>query len=135
MSDQLQIPVAPGEVLDKLSILEIKLDRISDPDKLVNVRREHELLSSVWNDSGLETPEISRLRGDLLEVNQALWQIEDDIRDCEANKDFGERFVELARSVYFRNDERAAIKKRINVALGSDIVEEKSYRDYRGETG
>jgi hypothetical protein len=131
MSKRIQIPVSPGEILDKLSILDIKLDRIDDPGKLANVRREHELLSGVWAEVGLETDEIAALRGRLLEVNQRLWQIEDDIRDCERDKNFGNRFVSLARSVYIENDERAAIKKEINQALGSDIVEEKSYADYR----
>ncbi len=131
MSKQIRIPIAPGELLDKLTILDIKLERIDDPDKLANVRREHELLSRVWADAGLETDGIVALRRRLLEVNQRLWQIEDDIRDCERDKDFGERFVSLARSVYMENDERAAIKKEINLALNSDIVEEKSYADYR----
>lgn len=128
---ELLIPVSPGELLDKLTILDIKLERIGDADKLANVRREHELLSRVWASSGLASEEIDGLRGQLLDVNKALWDIEDDIREQERVKDFGERFVELARSVYFRNDERAAIKKRINQALGSQIVEEKSYREYR----
>lgn len=128
---ELLIPVSPGELLDKLTILDIKLERIGDADKLANVRREHELLSRVWESSGLASEEIDGLRGQLLEVNKALWDIEDEIREQERLKDFGERFVELARSVYFRNDERAAIKKRINRALGSQIVEEKSYREYR----
>lgn len=128
---ELLIPVSPGELLDKLTILDIKLERIGDAGKLVNVRREHELLSRVWESSDLASEEIDALRGQLLEVNKTLWDIEDGIREQERLMDFGERFVELARSVYFRNDERAAIKKRINQALGSQIVEEKSYREYR----
>lgn len=128
---ELLIPVSPGELLDKLTILDLKLERVGDADKLANVRREHELLSRIWESSGLASEEINALRGQLLEVNKILWAIEDDIREQERLKDFGERFVELARSVYFRNDERAAIKKRINQALGSQIVEEKSYREYR----
>lgn len=127
---ELQIPVAPGELLDKLTILEIKLERIADEAKLANVRREHELLGNVWKESGLDSEEVSGLKDELLAVNQALWQIEDDIRECERRGDFSEQFVELARSVYRRNDERAAIKKRINLALGSDIIEEKSYSRY-----
>jgi hypothetical protein len=129
-NQQLKIPVAPGELLDKLTILDIKLERITDSDKLANVRREHELLTRSWQDSGLETSEIVQLRSALLAVNQRLWQIEDDIRDCERAGDFGAHFVALARSVYRENDERAAIKKRINLALGSEIVEEKSYAEY-----
>lgn len=128
---ELLIPVSPGELLDKLTILDIKLERIGDADKLANVRREHELLTHVWESSGLASEEIDSLRGQLYEINKALWEIEDHIREQERLKNFGERFVELARSVYFRNDERAAIKKRINQVLGSQIVEEKSYREYR----
>ncbi len=131
MSKRIQIPISPGELLDKLSILEIKRERMSDPGKLENVRREHELLSEVWADAGLETDEVTALRARLLEVNERLWRIEDAIRDCERERNFGERFVSLARSVYLENDERAALKKTINLALGSDIVEEKSYADYR----
>lgn len=127
---ELLIPVSPGELLDKLTILEIKLERIADEVKLANVRREYELLGNVWKESGLESGEVAGLKDELLAVNQALWQIEDDIRECERSGDFGKQFVELARSVYRRNDERAAIKKRVNLALGSDIVEEKSYSKY-----
>jgi hypothetical protein len=132
---QLMIPVSPGELLDKLTILEIKLDRIDDAEKLANVRREHELLSRVWNEAGVDDGEVSTLREQLRRVNEALWDIEDVIRDEERQQRFGERFVELARSVYFRNDERAALKKRINRALGSEIVEEKSYSDYGENRG
>lgn len=127
---QLLIPVSPGELLDKLTILEIKLDRIDDPAKLENVRKEHELLTGVWRSSGLDDDEIERLRSQLHSVNESLWEIEDDIRDEERDKRFESRFIELARSVYRRNDERAALKRRINDHLGSHIVEEKSYRDY-----
>ncbi|MCC5866253.1 MAG: hypothetical protein JJU31_14110 [Wenzhouxiangella sp.] len=127
---QLSIPVAPGELLDKLTILEIKAERIADPDKLANVRRELELLDSVWREAGLDNEEVASLRADLKQVNEALWQIEDDIRDEEREGRFGERFIALARSVYVTNDQRAAIKKAINLALGSVIVEEKSYSDY-----
>ncbi len=127
---QLSIPVAPGELLDKLTILEIKSERIADLDKLVNVRRELEMLDSVWREAGLDSDEIASLRADLKQVNEALWQIEDDIRDEERAGRFGDRFIELARAVYVTNDQRAAIKKAINLALGSAIVEEKSYRDY-----
>jgi len=127
----LLIPVAPGELLDKLTILDIKSERIGDPDKLANVRRERELLDQVWRDSGLESEEIVALREHLKSVNESLWEIEDAIRDEERAGRFGKRFIELARSVYLTNDKRAALKKAINQALGSDIVEEKSYRDYR----
>jgi len=128
---ELLIPVSPGELLDKLSILEIKIERIDDEAKLSNVRREHELLSRVWEQSGLDESEIDGLRGQLREVNEQLWEIEDAIRDEERDQRFGDRFIELARSVYLRNDQRAMLKKRINRLLGSEIVEEKSYSEYR----
>ena len=127
---ELLIPVSPGELLDKLTILEIKLDRIGDAAKLANVRREHDRLISVWENAGIDSAEVSDLRKSLREANEALWEIEDAIRDEERHKRFGERFVALARSVYIRNDERAALKRRINELLGSDILEEKSYSDY-----
>jgi len=128
---ELLIPVSPGELLDKLSILEIKLDRVQDEAKLANVRREHELLSRVWRESGLDDAKVNALRDHLSEVNGALWEIEDAIRVEEREGRFGSRFVELARSVNLRNDERAELKKRINRLLGSEIIEEKSYSDYR----
>jgi len=127
---ELLIPVSPGELLDKLTILEIKLDRIDDEGKLANVRHEHESLCRVWRESGLDDHEVGPLRARLRELNEALWDIEDAIRDEERKKRFGDRFVELARSVYQRNDERAALKRQVNESLGSEIVEEKSYRDY-----
>jgi hypothetical protein len=127
---ELLTPVSPGELLDKLTILDIKSERISDPAKLANVRHERELLESVWRDSGLETDTIRSLRSELKRVNEALWEIEDDIRDEERQARFGDRFVELARAVYVTNDERATIKKKINLELGSAIVEEKSYQAY-----
>ncbi|MGY6553948.1 MAG: DUF6165 family protein [Wenzhouxiangella sp.] len=124
-------PVSPGELLDKLTILDIKAERIGDPAKLANVQRELGLLGQVWNQSGLETAAVRELRAQLKLVNEKLWEIEDDIRDEERAGRFGARFIELARAVYVTNDERAAIKKMINQTLGSVIVEEKSYRDYR----
>lgn len=127
---ELMIPISPGELLDKLTILEIKMERIEDETKQANVRHEHELLSAVWLAAGSGDPEIDRLRAELKRVNEALWVIEDDIRDEERQRRFGERFIELARSVYVRNDERASLKKDINLRLGSAIVEEKSYQDY-----
>ena len=128
---QLMTPVSPGELLDKLTILEIKAERITDAEKRANVAHEKRLLETVWQDSQLETDEVVRLRDQLKTVNEQLWDIEDGIRDEERAGRFGDRFIELARSVYITNDERAALKKAINQALGSDIVEEKSYRDYR----
>ncbi len=128
---QLMTPVSPGELLDKLTILEIKVERIADAEKRVNVVHEKRLLENVWQDSGLQTDEVVRLRDQLKAVNEQLWDIEDGIRDEERAGRFGDRFIELARSVYITNDERAALKKAINQALGSEIVEEKSYSDYR----
>ena len=131
MPEPIRIPVSPGELLDKISILEIKSERIADAGKLANVNRELDLLRRAWAESGLESEDVGGLYGALKKVNEALWGIEDAIREQERLQEFGPRFVELARSVYLRNDERAEIKKRINRALGSEIVEEKSYRDYR----
>lgn len=130
MSDLIRIPVAPGELLDKITILQIKSERIADQAQRANVLRELELLQEVWQQTGLQDDTVAGLQAELRSVNEALWEIEDGIRDREREGDFGEKFIELARSVYFRNDERAAIKKRINRYLGSEIVEEKSYRDY-----
>ena len=124
-------PVSPGELLDKLTILDIKSERITDAEKLANVAHEKTLLEKVWQDSALETAETVRLRAELKRINEALWDIEDAIRDEERAKRFGDRFIELARAVYVTNDQRAAVKKAINEALGSRIVEEKSYSDYR----
>jgi hypothetical protein len=130
MTKALSVPVSPGELLDKISILEIKAERIADADKRANVHRELDLLTGLWHAAGLETSEVTRLRADLRALNESLWDIEDAIRDCERRGDFGERFVELARSVYRTNDRRAAVKRAINEALGSGIVEEKSYAAY-----
>lgn len=130
MTKALSVPVSPGELLDKISILEIKSERIADADKRANVHRELDLLTGLWHAAGLETSEVTKLRADLRALNESLWDIEDAIRDCERRADFGERFVELARSVYRTNDRRAAVKRAINEALGSGIVEEKSYAEY-----
>jgi len=126
----ISVPVSPGELLDKLSILEIKIERIADAQKRANVEREHDLLTGLWHSEAGETPEVTRLRSELKAINERLWAIEDEIRDCERHQDFGERFVALARSVYKTNDHRAAIKRRINEQLGSTILEEKSYAEY-----
>lgn len=130
MADVITVPVSFGEVLDKITILEIKAERISDPEKVANVRKELDELTRVW-DQAIENPGlISDARTELKAINEQLWKIEDDIRDQEAARDFGPRFIELARSVYVTNDKRAAVKKQINLALGSSFVEEKSYQDY-----
>lgn len=130
MTRPLSVPVSPGELLDKISILEIKADRIADPDKRHNVERELDLLTGIWHADGRETSDITALRGELRAINARLWDIEDAIRDCERENDFGQRFVDLARNVYRTNDQRAATKRRINETLGSTIVEEKSYAEY-----
>ena len=125
------IPISPGELLDKITILEIKAERIADPAKVANVETELAMLRSVWDDAVAMDPELDAMRAELRAINERLWEIEDDIRDEERNRRFGERFVELARAVYVTNDERAAVKKRVNLHLNSTIVEEKSYQDYR----
>jgi hypothetical protein len=124
------VPISPGEMLDKITILRIKAARMSDPLKVTNVRHELGLLEQTWKDSGAAQVDIGNEEANLTLVNEKLWVIEDDIRDEERAKRFGEKFIELARAVYFTNDERAAIKKRINTLLGSTIVEEKSYKSY-----
>ncbi len=133
MSDVTTVPVSFGEVLDKITILEIKSERISDAAKLANVRRELDALNSTWAQAVPDQARIAQLRQQLKAVNESLWVIEDDIRDCEKAQDFGPTFIELARAVYVTNDQRAALKKDINLALGSRFVEEKSYQDYSAE--
>jgi hypothetical protein len=125
------VPVSPGELLDKITILRIKSARISDAAKLANVRHELVLLEQTWSRSIPAGIDLSTDERALEDVNARLWDIEDRIRDQEAAQRFDARFIELARAVYVSNDERAAIKKRINQALGSALVEEKSYRPYR----
>ncbi len=119
-----------GEFLDKLTILEIKSDRIKDADRLLNVRNELALLREIWADSGYQLADIQGEYDKLKGINEALWKIEDDIRLKEGDQCFDGEFVQLARSVYVTNDQRAEIKKVINIKLGSDLVEEKSYQDY-----
>ncbi|MFC5743468.1 DUF6165 family protein [Dyella tabacisoli] len=127
----IQVPVSYGELIDKITILEIKSQQITDPAKLVNVRNELDLLNATWASAPASQTDISDERARLLAVNQVLWVIEDDIRLKEKAQAFDQAFIELARSVYFRNDERAAVKREINLKLGSQLVEEKSYQDYR----
>lgn len=128
---EILVPVSFGELLDKIAILQIKSERISDEAKLANVRNELSALEKTWMAHPAAGHEIVRLRAELKEVNERLWVIEDDIRLKERAREFDEQFIRLARSVYFENDERARIKREINVALGSAYVEEKSYQDYR----
>jgi len=129
--NDIQVPISPGELLDKITILQIKSERIQDAAKLANVNRELDMLTRVWEQSVESDDEIEALAARLKTINEALWEIEDDIRDEERNKRFGERFIELARAVYVTNDERADAKKRVNLHLNSSIVEEKSYQDYK----
>ena len=129
--NEILIPISPGELLDKITILQIKSERIDDPVKVANVRTELDMLNKVWQESVEADAEIETLSAELKSINEALWDIEDDIRDEERNKRFGERFIELARAVYVTNDERANTKKKVNLHLNSTIVEEKSYQDYK----
>jgi len=129
--NEILIPISPGELLDKITILQIKAERITDPIKVANVKTELDMLSKVWGEAVEVDTEISALTAELKSVNEALWEIEDDIRDEERSKRFGERFIELARAVYVTNDERANAKKKVNLHLNSTIVEEKSYQDYQ----
>ena len=129
-SEPVLIPVSIGELLDKITILEIKAERISAPEKLHNVRCELEQLRAVWERRGAPGPALTDLIGGLKKTNQRLWTIEEDIRECERRRDFGPRFIKLTRAVYRNNDRRWALKRKINELLGSAIVEEKSYGRY-----
>jgi len=126
----ISVPVSHGELIDKITILEIKAAHIRDAAKLANVRAELDLLNATWSGDIASRTDIAAERAGLKAVNEALWDIEDRIRLKERAQAFDAEFIELARSVYFRNDERAAIKRRINLKLGSQLVEEKSYQDY-----
>jgi hypothetical protein len=124
------VEIAPGELIDKITILEIKSERITDAGKLHNVRVELETLAAARDQALKQSEELTRLTAELKVVNESLWEIEDEIRDCERQRDFGPRFVELARSVYHQNDRRSAVKRQINELLGSRLIEEKSYTAY-----
>jgi hypothetical protein len=126
----LTVEVAAGELIDKITILEIKSARITDADKLRNVRAELQSLTTARDQTIQPSEPLARLTAELKHVNELLWQVEDDIRDCERRSDFGDRFIELARSVYHHNDHRSALKRQINDVLGSSLVEEKSYTPY-----
>lgn len=130
MADHILVPTAPGELIDKLTILRLKSERITDPAKRENVQIEQGVLLQTAQAHIPNTPELDRLWDDLYQVNASLWQIEDDIRDCEKAGNFGADFIRLARAVYITNDRRAEIKKQINLLLGSDLIEEKSYTDH-----
>ena len=129
--DGIAVPISPGELLDKITILRIKAARIEDAAKLGNVRRELALLEQLWRQSVAAPAELAGDEAALERVNTRLWDIEDRIREHEARHSFDSSFIELARAVYLNNDERAAIKRRINTQLGSRLIEEKSYKQYR----
>lgn len=124
------IEISPGELIDKITILMIKSERVKDPAKLENVRTELTLLEDARGKQITASPDLQVLEGELKTINETLWEIEDDIRDCERAKEFGDRFIELARAVYKTNDERSRVKRNINELLGSSIMEEKSYQSY-----
>ena len=130
MTASISVEVSPGELIDKITILEIRLERIEGKDKLKNVKLEWETLTRARDEAIEATPELEKLTADLKKSNERLWEIEDDIRDCERDKDFGDRFVELARGVYVNNDQRSRLKREINELLGSRLIEEKSYAAY-----
>jgi hypothetical protein len=127
----IHVPISPGELIDKITILQIKSERMTDASKVSNVRIELDLLESTWRNSPHAQHDIRAEWAALKAINEKLWVIEDDIRDKERDKAFDERFIELARAVYVTNDERAAVKRQINSKLGSRIVEEKSYKEYK----
>lgn len=130
----MKIEVSNGEIVDKYTILEIKLSKISDKKKLVNIQHEYDTLTPDIKEiyaNSKEESHLKKLHNDLLEVNKKLWKIEDDIRECERANDFGQTFIDLARAVYYTNDDRSDVKKEINTYTGSDLVEEKSYEDYK----
>ena len=128
---EIKVPISPGELLDKMTILRIKSKRMTDPLKVINVCAELRALEETWKGSAYSKIDVAADVDALFAVNERLWVIEDEIRDRERAKDFGADFIRLARAVYFENDDRAAIKRRINATLGSGIIEEKSYREYR----
>jgi len=129
-SSAILVEVGAGELIDKITILVIKTERIADPAKLINIRREIEALSPARQRLVDQYAGLEALEAELKAVNEGLWVIEDDIRACEAAKDFGPVFIELARSVYIQNDKRAELKKKINILCEASIIEEKSYHGF-----
>ena len=124
-------PVSYGEILDKITILEIKSIKISDIEKQKNVKHELNILKKTWDQHVNPLTSIDDLKLQLKTVNQNLWDIEDNIRIKESKKQFDDEFIQIARNVYYQNDKRAAIKKKVNILLGSELIEEKSYEDYK----
>lgn len=131
---EILVPMAPGELIDKLTILQLKSEKITDTTKLTNVLHEQSVLQKTADDALPDSAELRDLWDQLYEINADLWAIEDDIRACEARGDFGPGFIGLARAVYVTNDQRAEIKKAINLLLGSDLIEEKSYNQDGGQS-
>ena len=129
-SKKIQTEISPGELLDKISILEIKINKITSKDKLIQLNKEYEILTLSKKSNINFSKEIEILYKEIKEINQNLWNIEDEIRICEKNKKFDEKFITLARNVYLNNDKRAKIKSKINEILGSNIKEIKEYADY-----
>ena len=130
MARRIEVPISVGELVDKVTILEIKSENIGDAAKLANIRRELDALTAVLKPALAATPALAPLKAELRAINETLWKIEDDIRDCERNRDFGAAFVALARGVYRTNDRRAATKRKIDELTGSELLEEKSYAPY-----
>ena len=129
----IKIELSVGELLDKISILQIKIERIDDPSKLVNIKKELDVLLTLWGDSDYSSHDLESEKNQLKGINEELWDIEDKIRDKERNQVFDQDFIELARAVYITNDKRADIKRIINSKTGSELIEEKSYSDYSTE--
>ena len=127
---KVNIPNSLGELLDKISILEIKNKKILDESKILNIKKELNGLKKVLDESNINLSETNSLYNKLYKINLTLWEIEDSIRVLEKNKDFGEKFIELARAVYITNDQRFEVKNDINKLFNSEFVEEKSYEDY-----
>ena len=128
----MKIEISIGELVDKITILQIKIERIKDAKKISNVKKEYEILKTYLSETSIS--EHSTLYIDLKKINEALWEIEDKIRTKEQKKEFDEEFIQLARSVYFKNDVRSAIKKEINLITGSKLIEEKEYVDYKNKS-
>ena len=126
----IKVEISPGELIDKMTILEIKLENIAEKKKLNNIKNEYRILRQTYQQCIPPTEGLPRLISDLKAINEKLWIIEDDIRDCEYRKDFSQKFIKLARSVYKNNDTRAKLKREINILFNSNIIEEKSYRKY-----
>jgi hypothetical protein len=125
---QIVVPIPPGELIDKITILKLKVERFSDPTKVANVRRELDLLNTERQRCIPADKTLAELEEELYTVNGEIWELEDAIRDREARSDFGEEFVATARQIYKTNDHRARLKRQINLLLGSELLEEKSYR-------